>query len=224
MKETIKISRACGYLEKIYRELNADWFGGELEEPIITIQSTPRAYGHVTCGKVWQSKKFENEEERGQKYELNLGAETLDRPIEETVATMLHEMVHIYNMTHDIKDTSRGTTYHNRRFKEKAESVGLIIEKTPGIGWSVTSPSDDLILYIAEKGWNDIMISRREIQGIFIGTGGLKPKDGADGEKPPKKPSSTRKYVCTCCGNSVRATKNVNIMCMDCDTQMVIEM
>lgn len=48
MKETIKTSRTAGYLEKIFRALNTDWFGGELEEPIITIQSTPRAYGHVT--------------------------------------------------------------------------------------------------------------------------------------------------------------------------------
>lgn len=48
MKETIKTSRTAGYLEKIFRALNAKYFNGELEEPIITIQSTPRAYGHVT--------------------------------------------------------------------------------------------------------------------------------------------------------------------------------
>lgn len=45
MKETIKTSRTAGYLEKIFRALNAKYFNGELEEPIITIQSTPRAYG-----------------------------------------------------------------------------------------------------------------------------------------------------------------------------------
>lgn len=56
MKETIKTSRTAGYLEKIFRALNSDWFGGELEEPIITIQSTPRAYGHVTVSKIWKSK------------------------------------------------------------------------------------------------------------------------------------------------------------------------
>ena len=43
MKETIKTSRTAGYLEKIFRALNQDYFGGELEEAIITIQSTPRA-------------------------------------------------------------------------------------------------------------------------------------------------------------------------------------
>ena len=51
MKETVKTSRTAGYLEKIFRALNAKYFNGELEEPIITIQSTPRAYEHVTVAK-----------------------------------------------------------------------------------------------------------------------------------------------------------------------------
>lgn len=54
MKETVKTSRTAGYLEKIFRALNVKYFNGELEEPIITIQSTPRAYGHVTVAKAWQ--------------------------------------------------------------------------------------------------------------------------------------------------------------------------
>ena len=29
------------------------------------------------------------------------------------------------------------------------------------------------------------------------------------------------KYMCPCCGNSVRATKEVMIMCMDCEEPMV---
>lgn len=49
MKETVKTSRTAGYLEKIFRAVNAKYFGGQLEEPIITIQSTPKAYGHVTA-------------------------------------------------------------------------------------------------------------------------------------------------------------------------------
>ena len=78
MRETIKTSRTAGYLEKIFRAVNTDWFGGELEAPIITIQSTPRAYGHVTVSKIWKRKGE-------QRHELNIGAETLQRPIEEVV-------------------------------------------------------------------------------------------------------------------------------------------
>lgn len=51
MKETIKTSRTAGYLEKIFRKLNEHYFASAIEEPIITIQSTPRAYGHITVSK-----------------------------------------------------------------------------------------------------------------------------------------------------------------------------
>lgn len=51
MKQTVRTSRTAGYLEKIFRSLNADSFNGELEEPVITIQDTPTAYGHVTVSK-----------------------------------------------------------------------------------------------------------------------------------------------------------------------------
>ena len=39
MKETVKTSRTAGYLEKIFRAVNRDWFGGELEEPITQFQN-----------------------------------------------------------------------------------------------------------------------------------------------------------------------------------------
>lgn len=32
MKKATKTSRSAGYLEKMFRQLNADSFGGELEE------------------------------------------------------------------------------------------------------------------------------------------------------------------------------------------------
>lgn len=206
MKELLKSSRVCGYLEKMFRQLNEDMFHGELEVPIITIQSTPRAYGHITVGKVWDNAKGTRQ------YELNIGAGTLNRPIENVVSTMLHEMVHLYHLMHDIQDCSRGNTYHNKKFKAKAEEVGLVIEYDSRIGWSITSPSEALIEYIINQGWSEILINREESYKISIGG-----KAGnADTDSPTRKPSSTRKYQCPHCGMSVRATKTVRIMCVDC--------
>lgn len=209
MKELVKSSRTVGYLEKIYRQLNEDYFGGELENVMITVQSTPRAYGHVTCGKVWRRKDSAT-------YELNIGAGTLDRPIENTVATMLHEMVHFYHLMHGIQDCSRNNTYHNKRFRDKAESVGLHIEYDSRIGWSITSPTESLIDYIIAQGWQDIQMCRQEGVRIATGTG-----NGSAAPAPARKPSSTRKYLCPCCGMSVRATKDVRIICADCTELMV---
>lgn len=213
MKETVKTSRTAGYLEKIFRALNRDFFGGELEEPIITIQSTPRAYGHVTVAKIWKRKE-------DWRHELNLGAETLNRPIEEVVATMLHEIVHLYNLAHGVQDCSRGGSYHNRKFKEEAERRGLSIQHHEKYGWTITEATEETIEYIIRQGWDEVQINRGG--GIWTppANGGSKAGDpSGQAPKPPKK-SSTRKLVCPCCGNSVRATKTVRIMCMDCNEQM----
>ena len=128
MKQTIKTSRTAGYLEKIFRALNEHYFEGQIEEPVITIQSTPRAYGHVTVAKDWQRA------DGGARHELNIGAGTLDRPIENVTATVLHEMVHLFNLQVGIQDTSRGGTYHNKRFRDAAEARDLHISYDKRIG------------------------------------------------------------------------------------------
>ena len=211
MKELTSYNRAAGYLNKVFDLLNERFFENALSRPTITIQSTPRAYGHFSLrGDAWVSKL-------GGTHEINIGAGTLARPIEEVTATLLHEMIHYYNFENGVQDCSRGNTYHNRRFKAAAEARGLIVTHSEKYGWSHTEPGEELLDFILETGLTDILISRNEDSGFHItGTGA---HSGAAGR--PTKISSTRKYICPCCGNSVRATKNVNIACMDCNMQMI---
>ena len=146
MKQTVKTSRAAGQLEKMFRELNKHYFEGKLPEPIISLKKTPSAYGHITCSKVWQA-GGEN------KYEINISSATLDRPIDETTATLLHEMVHEHNLETQIKDTSNNGDYHNKRFKEQAEAHGLVVQCHNKYDWTITSPSEDLLNFIDFMGW-----------------------------------------------------------------------
>ena len=212
MKQTTKMSRAVGQLEKIYFHLNEDFFEGTLSIPIITVQSKPGTYGHCSVAKVWQRPD-------GSTYELNIAAEVLNYPIEETLDTMIHEMVHLYCRENGIKEVSRGGTYHNGRFKEEAEKRGLECFRCGQHGWN-TRPSERLVEYALSKDWNEIRIGRNSgFQPIRIGSSGTsQPSTAGTGER---RPSSTRKLQCPCCGNSVRATKTVRIMCMDCMQQMV---
>ncbi|WP_291221786.1 hypothetical protein [Gemmiger sp.] len=122
MKETVKTSRTAGYLEKIFRALNAKYFNGELEEPIITIQSTPRAYGHVTVAKAWQ---------RGDttRHELNIGAGTLARPIENVVATTLHECVHLWNLQNGILELAAERGYSVNKLAERSGIAPSALKK-----------------------------------------------------------------------------------------------
>ena len=213
MKELTSYNRVAGYLNKMFDLLNAEFFEGVLSRPTITIHSTPRAYGHFSLrADTWVSKL-------GGTHEINVGAGTLARPIEEVAATLLHEMVHYYNYVCGVQDCSRGNTYHNRKFKEAAEAHGLIVQHSEKYGWSHTAPSDELLDFVLENGLTDILISRNEFSGFQIGGTGTH-SGTPTGTAIPKR-SSSRKYICPCCGMSVRATKAVNIGCLDCDVQMV---
>ena len=212
MKELTSYNRVAGYLNKIFDLLNDAYFESALSRPTITIQSTPKAYGHFSLREdTWLSKN-------GATHEINIGAGTLSRPIEEVTATLLHEMVHYYNYENGVQDCSRGNTYHNRRFKECAESHGLCVEHSDKYGWSHPTPSDGLLEFVLNNDLTDILLNRNEYGGFHMtGTGA---HNGVNGGTAPRT-SSTRKYACPCCGNSVRATKAINIACLDCNRQML---
>ena len=213
MKQLTTYNRVAGYLNRIFDLLNEEYFENTLSRPTITIQSTPKAYGHFSLrSDTWISKN-------GESHEINVAAGTLNRPIEFVVATLLHEMVHYYNHVNGIQDTSRGNTYHNKRFRESAEARGLIVEHHPTYGWSITSPADELLDFVLFNGLTDILLNRNEPYGVRVPVGGA--NSGTD-FTPKTKPSSTRKYICPCCGMSVRATRTVNIGCLDCDEQLVV--
>ena len=194
------ISEIVAFLEDAYDVLNVKYFEGALPKAVITIQSSPKAYGHFTPWDAWK------ENDTGYK-EINLGAETLNRPIENVIATLIHEMVHFSNWCSNIKDCSRGGYYHSKKFKIEAEKRGLIIEYDKTIGYSPTSPSPELIEFINEQGWQGVDLAR---QGQLSFSGG---NNG-------RTKSNVRKYLCPECGCSVRATKEVFIGCLTCDCPM----
>ena len=134
--------------------------------------------------------------------------------------TLIHEGVHLYAMQNGIKDTSNRGVYHNRTFKELAEQRGLLISRHEKYGWTVTSPSEKTIDFCIGYGLEDIEICRQS--DFYIGISGGKSGNGNTGTPRTKKPSSTRKYICPCCGNSFRATKNIRVLCMDCNEQFII--
>lgn len=198
----MKLSPRVRALEDAFDILNTEYFEGALSKSIITISPTPGAYGHFTPWKSWGDG---NE----LAHEINLGAETLDRDLHELLATLQHEMVHQYCHENDIQDTSRGNTYHNKKFRDECEKRGLSVEQEPRIGWGRTRATAEFRAF-AESGRFD------ECAGRLHRLGGTRQKDPSSG----KKSSSTRKYKCPSCGISVRATKEVRIGCLDCDEEM----
>ena len=202
-------------LEYSFHVLNQVYYDSSLPSPIITIMSSPRSNGHFTVGKVWK----ENEEKL---HEINISAEHLDRPIENIIATLNHEMVHYYCSLNGIQDTSQGGRYHNKNFKREAEARGLIISQGKYIGWSITTPSPTFIEILKQNNISKPMEINRDGALIFPKGGNDNGgENGLNGGSIPKKKTSTRKYICLKCGNSFRATKDLHVMCLDCFEEFI---
>ena len=112
-------------------------------------------------------------------------------------------------------------TCHNRKFRDAAFAHGLIVDHHDKYGWTITTPSDELLEVILKYDLTDILINRNEFGGFQItGTGTHNGAPTVVGITPRK--SSSRKYVCPCCGMSIRATRVVNVACLDCDEQLLL--
>lgn len=205
-------------LEYGFEVLNEVYFGSALPPLVITIMNSKGAYGHFTVGKVWRA-------EAEHLHEINISAEHLYRPIENIMATLQHEMVHYYCQLNDIADTSKGGRYHNKNFKREAESRGLEIGYQKYIGYSATEPTEAFIEVLREHGIEKPMDINRDGEMFVFGgnnpTGGNGTGTDAGISVIGKKKTSTRKYECPCCGNSFRATKDIRVLCIDCDEEFV---
>ncbi len=202
------MSRAVSQIEHMYSALNTDFWDNVLPTPVITVQSSPGTAGHCSRAKVWKRRDEEA-------YELNISAEALSLPIEETIDTLLHEMVHIYCREHNVQEVSRGGSYHNTTFKTIAEAHGLSCYRTKTYGWN-TAPTDSLVEYAMEKGWSEISLGRDTLPKPITAPGQTAGTAAPGGTRT----SSTRKLACPICKQSVRATRTVNIICGDCLVKM----
>lgn len=213
--EEATIRPMIAQLENLYTALNFKLYGGELPQVVITIQSDTTscgAYGWATVQKAWYKDinfsagmptKEELEAATGYR-EINLCAEHMNRGFKAVAETLIHEMAHIYAKENGIKDTSRRGTYHNEKYRDIAEAHGLVCTKTDKYGYSETALNADMEKYCAAIA-GEFHLARL-------------PK-----VKKQKAKSNSIKYVCPCCGAIVRATKQVNIMCADCDQIMQAE-
>src|SRR5690554_5393873 len=126
MMQKITIEEITKELHKAYDLINKRFFNNELPVVAITIQSSGTrklSMGWCTTKEIWGDK-----EGKYKMYEINLTPEFLDLNFHETMDTLMHEMVHLYNIINNVQDVSRGGTYHNKKFKEESEKRGFYYE------------------------------------------------------------------------------------------------
>lgn len=226
------LERLNDELNRLFDLFNTEFYSGQLRKPVIAVQTNGGrgrqrlSMGWCTCDKIWKDHSTND-----YYYEITICSEYLYRSVEEICSTLLHEMVHLYCNEQGIKDTSRGNTYHNKRFKELAESHGLTVSYDERIGWSCTRLSEGAAAFVEENADKSVFVVTRErhsppqaaitpteaSEGEGREIDGGEPENGAQGAtEPPKTKQILRKYVCPKCGCIIRASREVNVICGEC--------
>lgn len=193
----MNMSDVVAKLEALFDLLNTAYFDDMLPRPVITVQSTPKYYGHCSTKKIWKS-------ESDARYEINIGAEYLNRPSADTAATMCHEMVHLYCLEQDIADTCQKGRYHNKTFKVECEARDLEVGYDRANGYTHTTPTDAFKKTLEEAGFVlEVPFAR------------VPPKAKAKAER-----EKAHKYVCPICGQEVKTTAELSLICGVCEVPM----
>jgi hypothetical protein len=147
-------------LHKIFHLLNKEIFSNELPEPAITIQNRGKrnALGWCSINPIWV-----DNEDKGQKHEINICAENANISVIQIAEIMLHEMAHYYGDLHEIKTTSRNGNFHNKKYKELAEKFGLLVTKTKKYGYSETKLGENTLNLINQANFDQEAFLLRRI-------------------------------------------------------------
>ena len=114
--------------------------------------------------------------------EILIAGESLVRGAVPTFGTLIHEAAHALAIAREIRDTSRQNRYHNKRFKELANGLGITVEYDERHGWSETTVPDETVRRY-----------RRQVDALAAA---LKMVRKADAPGPPKPTSAA--VTCGC--------------------------
>lgn len=135
--------------------------------------------------------------------------------------TLLHEMIHLYCAQNGIKDTSRGGTYHNKKFRNECLKRGFYFsddKPDKKYGWAfpkITEETKELCrsFNINEEAFKIARLKPGEEQSQEEGE--------EKGESRSRKKSF--KWVCPGCTLIIRSTKeSINVMCADCKEHLIL--
>lgn len=108
-----------------------------------------------------------------------------------------------------IKVSSNRGIYLNKSFKNILESHGASCYRHKKYGFRPSDLDNDAIRLLESCSW-------------FLSEPICLPDDSISFSSVlVKRPTSTRKYICPSCGNSFRATKNINVICADCGERFI---
>lgn len=193
----------------LYDHLNRSLFEGKLPPCILNFSRHSNAWGFFAPG-TWQDSN------RRQVHEISLNPDHLGaREMRKTVATLVHEMVHLWQHEHG-KQSRAG--YHNAEWADRMELAGLMPSSTaePGgkrVGQKVSH-------YIIKGGAFDKVFFDIPDGLLLPWKSRTTQSEGEKAKKAQKKASKT-KYTCDGCDSNIWGKPGLNVMCADCSIVFV---
>jgi predicted SprT family Zn-dependent metalloprotease len=200
-----------GPTQQTYREIQAafdyldlELFEGKLQAPLITYQRRKGTYGY------YAEKRF-GREDGGKTDEIALNPQHIaGRPIEETLATLGHEMVHLWQ--HHFGTSGRGG-YHNAEWASVMESIGLIPSHTGKEGGKRTG--DRVTQYIEPGGRFAVAVEKLLATGFTITWRELPGNQLSDGKfgRSGSLSGLRFKFSCPDCGDAAWGKSDLYLVC-----------
>jgi predicted SprT family Zn-dependent metalloprotease len=190
-------------LDGLYDYYNSELFDGKLKSCMINMSRKRRANGFF-MSRNWKNTAKEVQQEI---HEISLNPDYLDRPEIAWHATLVHEMVHLWQ--YDYGKPSR-SGYHNRQWAHKMEELGLIPSSTGEAGGKKTG--QNMTHYIPPTGlfieaFNRLKEKRLKYVPLSLLETGKNKTSGKNANKT--------KYECPC-GNNVWGKPGMHIICTAC--------
>ncbi len=154
-------------------------------------------------------------------HEVVVVAEHLNRTAEDIVGTLVHEAAHALNFERGIRDCSR-SQYHNQRFKQAAEELGLDVTQVPHYGFAFTKLRESTtVTYASETAGLTIVLMHRhaEVSAKSVPGGSTTgATDDSDPDQSPDKGGRYKKASCQCPFNIRVSRKAMTETVIRCDT------
>lgn len=166
----------------------------------------------VSSAKVWHINNANGGKEE-LAYELNMATEFINRPLEETVMTICHELIHLYAIENGIKDTSRNGSFHNKEYKALCDKYNIKCEQDKKAGHVTNFPIAEQHEFI-RLAYVYIKEDIKDVIDMFCLSEDWDINKEQKDSKPKKKQNAI-KYSCQC-GKSFRATSRMKVICAEC--------
>jgi predicted SprT family Zn-dependent metalloprotease len=194
-------------LERAFNFFNDRLFENRLPSVIFTLRASRKAYGYF-----W-AEQFTHREDGDPTHEIAMNPATMSRELIDVLGTLVHEMTHLEQQEYG-KPGKNGN--HNREWGVLMERIGLIPSNTGEPGGKKTGRQ--MTHYIDPMG-NFFAEANHLIETGFDLPYFTKPRASA----LKKKDLSKVKHECPCCSFKAWAKQGANLICGDCNEQLIGE-